>query len=260
MQNIPVREGLGEAIRDAFIAPKGYLLVSFDYSQIEMRVLAMLSLDPGLAEIFQSGADIHTSVASRVFRVSHEKVTKEMRRRAKVINFGIVYGMGVNALKDNLGSTRDEAQEFYDQYFVTFPKIAAYFASVKKEATKKGYTETLFGRRRYFPGLRSSLPYMRAMAERMAVNAPLQGTAADFVKIAMKRADDALMEAKLSEDATLLLQVHDELIYEIRDTDASKEAIAVIEKAMASVAIGTKGEKIPLVVDVAKGKRWGSLK
>lgn len=260
LQNIPVREGLGEAIRDAFIAREGYMLASFDYSQIEMRVLAMLSGDPGLSEIFQSGADIHTSVASRVFRVPPEKVTKEMRRRAKVINFGIVYGMGVSALKDNLGGTRDEAQEFYDQYFITFPKIGAYFESVKKEAAKKGYTETLFGRRRYFPGLRSSLPYMRAMAERMAVNAPLQGTAADFVKIAMRRADDALREAKLLPDATLLLQVHDELIYEVKDGAASEKVIAVIEKAMASVAKGTKGGHIPLVVNVAKGKRWGSLK
>jgi DNA polymerase-1 len=260
VQNIPVREGLGEAIRDAFIAPPKHILISFDYSQIEMRVLAMLSGDPGLTEIFQSGEDIHTSVASRVFRVAPQNVTKEMRRKAKVINFGIIYGMGVSALKTNLGSTRDEAQEFYDQYFITFPKIAAYFDEVKKEATKKGYTETLFGRRRHFPNLRSRIPFMKAMSERMAMNAPLQGTAADLVKIAMARADKALKEEGLAEDAVLILQVHDELILEVKD-DAKiiAKTIEVVKKAMASANEGTKGAHIPLVVDHKQGKRWGSL-
>jgi len=261
IQNIPVREGLGAPIRDAFVAQKGRLLVSFDYSQIEMRVLAMLSGDPGLTEIFRSGADIHTSVASRVFRVAPENVTKEMRRRAKVINFGIIYGMGVNALRQNLGSTRDEAQQFYDQYFVTFPKIAAYFEQVKKDAVKKGYTETLFGRRRYFSNLHSWLPFMKAMAERMALNAPLQGTAADFVKIAMSKAEEALHAKKLDKRADLILQVHDELIFEVDD---DKQMLAefshVVKEAMTSAAKGTKGESIPLVVDVAAGVRWGSLK
>ncbi len=260
IQNIPVREGLGAPIRDAFIAPKGRVLISFDYSQIEMRVLAMLSGDPGLVEIFQSGADIHTSVASRVFRVPPDAVTKEMRRRAKVINFGIIYGMGVSALKQNLGSSRDEAQEFYDQYFVTFPKIAAYFEQVKKDAAKKGYTETLFGRRRYFPNLRSRIPFMKAMAERMAMNAPLQGTAADFVKIAMARVDEALRRAKLHTRTDLILQVHDELIFEADDDKKMLEEFTkVVVGAMTSVAKGTKGELIPLVVDTALGKRWGGL-
>lgn len=262
LQNIPVREGLGAPIRDAFIAPKGRVLVSFDYSQIEMRALAMLSGDPGLAEIFRSGADIHTSVASRVFRVAPGEVTKEMRRRAKVINFGIIYGMGVSALKQNLGSTREEAQQFYDQYFVTFPKIAAYFEKVKADATKKGYTETLFGRRRYFPNLRSRIPFMKAMAERMAMNAPLQGTATgDFVKMAMVKANEALRKAKFDSRADLILQVHDELIFEADDDKKFLAEFSVLVKdAMISVAKGTKGESIPLVVDVAIGKRWGSLK
>ncbi len=261
MQNIPVRDGLGVVIRDAFIAPPEFVLMSFDYSQIEMRVLAMLSFDPGLTEIFQSGADIHTSVASRVFRVEPENITKEMRRRAKVINFGIVYGMGVNALKQNLGSTRDEAQAFYDQYFITFPKIAAYFAQVKNDATQKGYTETLFGRRRYFPNLRSRIPFMKAMAERMAMNAPLQGTAADFIKIAMCRVDEALTKEKLSSDAFLILQVHDELILEVRnDPNIVIRVTNIVKNAMASVNGSTPGAHIPLVVDSAKGTHWGSLK
>ena len=261
LQNIPVREGLGEVIRDAFIAPKGYILISFDYSQIEMRVLAMLSLDPGLVEIFRAGEDIHTSVASRVFRVNPSEVTKEMRRKAKVINFGIIYGMGVNALKTNLGSTREDAQQFYDQYFITFPLIAKYFEEVTKEATKKGYTETLFGRRRQFANLRSKIPFMKAMAERMAMNAPLQGTAADFVKLAMIRSDKSLKDAKLDADVALILQVHDELIFEVKDDEKIiTKTEEVIKKAMEEVALGTKGETIPLLVDIVKGKRWGSLK
>ena len=261
LQNIPVREGLGEVIRDGFIAPKGKMLLSFDYSQIEMRVLAMLSGDEALTQIFQSGDDIHTSVASRVFRVEPEGVTKEMRRRAKVINFGIIYGMGVNALKTNLGSTRDEAQQFYDQYFITFPKIAAYFETVTKDAGKLGYTETMFGRRRQFPNLRSRIPFMKAMAERMAMNAPLQGTAADLVKIAMIHVDEALKKAKLTTDVELLLQVHDELIFEVTDKKAIiDEAKKVIVKQMSEVAKGTRGDHVPLKVDVKEGTRWGSLK
>jgi DNA polymerase-1 len=260
VQNIPVREGLGAVVRSAFVAPERHVLMSLDYSQIEMRVLAILSEDPGLREIFQSGSDIHTSVASRVFRVAPEAVTKEMRRRAKVINFGIIYGMGVNALKQNLGSTRDEAQEFYDQYFITFPKIATYFDHVKKDAAAKGYTETLFGRRRYFPNLRSRLPFVKAMAERMAMNAPLQGTAADFIKIAMHRADDALKEAGLASDATLILQVHDELIFEVRDDKKTIDKVReVVKIAMQGVNHGTRGEDIPLIVDGKVGKNWGSM-
>src|SRR3989338_7595867 len=215
VQNIPVREGLGAPIREAFISPKGRVLVSFDYSQIEMRVLAMLSEDPGLREIFRSGEDIHTSVAARVFRVAPDAVTKEMRRRAKVINFGIIYGMGVSALRANLGSSREEAQQFYDQYFLAFPKIADYFEKTKSDAKKKGYTETIFGRRRHFPNLRSRIPFMKAMAERMAQNAPIQGTAADFVKIAIVRVEEALHKEKLDKNVDLLLQVHDELIFEV---------------------------------------------
>ena len=248
------------AIRDAFIAPKGHVLLAFDYSQIEMRVLAMLSGDPGLCEIFRSGADIHASVAARVFTVAEDQVMKEMRRKAKVINFGIVYGMGVNALRENLKSTREEAQEFYDQYFITFPKIADYFEGVKEFAAKHGYTETLFGRRRYFPDMKSRLPYMRAMAERMAMNAPLQGTAADFVKIAMKRCDEAITGGKYAKDITLLLQVHDELIFEVKDNPEVVSAVtSEIQVCMEGVAKGTDGSNIPLVVDVRIGKRWGSL-
>ncbi|KKU80637.1 MAG: polymerase protein [Parcubacteria group bacterium GW2011_GWA1_47_8] len=254
LQNIPVRGEMGAAIRSAFVAPEGSTLLACDYSQIEMRVLAALSGDENLFEIFKTGADVHTSVASRVFHVSPQDVTAEMRRRAKVINFGIVYGMGVNALKDNLGSTRVEAQEFYNNYFVTFPKIARYFEDVKSRAKKDGFTTTYFGRRRFFAGLKSPIPYIRASAERMAMNAPLQGTAADIIKIAMKRAHDGLAGAKLLDKAHLLLQIHDELLYEVEE-GVVKKARTIIEDAMEHAV----DFPVPITVSVKEGPRWGSM-
>jgi DNA polymerase-1 len=260
LQNIPVREGYGEQIREAFVSAKGKVLIACDYSQIELRVLAILSGDEALTEIFRKGEDIHSSVASRVFGVDPKDVTYEMRRRAKVINFGIIYGMGVTALKGNLGSTLDEAREFYNQYFLTFPTIGKYFEDIKKEAAKQGYTETLFGRRRHFRDIRSKLPFLRAAAERMAMNAPIQGTAADFVKLAMQVADKEIVKAGLSDKIGLLLQVHDELIFEVEDKESTiKKAIEVITSAMQEVNKGTPGENVPLEVSVAKGTRWGSL-
>ena len=255
LQNIPVRGEMGEAIRDAFVAPKDSTLLAFDYSQIEMRVLAALSQDEQLIEVFRTGTDVHTSVASRVFKVLEKDVTREMRRRAKVINFGIVYGMGVNALRDNLGSTRKEAQEFYDNYFVTFPKIAAYFEEVKSRAKKDGFTTTYFGRHRFFAGLKSTIPFIRASAERMAMNAPLQGTAADIIKIAMKRAHDGLEKKGLLSATHLLLQIHDELLYEVEEESVDK-ARAVIEEAMEHAV----EFPVPITVSIAEGQRWGGMK
>jgi len=254
LQNIPVRGEMGTEIRDAFVAPKGSTLLALDYSQIEMRVLAALSGDEHLIEIFRTGIDVHTSVASRVFKVAEGDVTAEMRRKAKVINFGIVYGMGVNALKDNLGSTRAEAQEFYDNYFLTFPKVAAYFEEVKSRAKKDGFTTTYFGRRRFFAGLKSPIPYIRAGAERMAMNAPLQGTAADIIKIAMQKAHEGLAEAKLLDKAHLLLQIHDELLFEVEE-GAAKKAREVIEYAMEHAA----EFPVPITVSVYQGPRWGTM-
>lgn len=255
LQNIPVRGDMGAAIRDAFVAPKGSTLLAFDYSQIEMRVLAALSEDEHLIEVFRTGTDVHTSVAARVFKVEEKDVTAEMRRRAKVINFGIVYGMGVNALKDNLGSTRAEAQEFYDNYFITFPKIAKYFEEVKSQAKKDGFTTTYFGRHRFFAGLKSSIPFIRASAERMAMNAPLQGTAADIIKIAMKHAQDGLEKAGLLPRAHLLLQIHDELLYEVEEGVIDKVR-AVVEDAMEHAV----EFPVPITVSVMQGPRWGTMK
>ncbi|MEI6494839.1 MAG: DNA polymerase, partial [bacterium] len=255
LQNIPAREGLGAAIRNGFVASPGYKLVSFDYSQIEMRVLAELSGDGDLVKIFQEGKDVHTAVASRVFQVSEKEVTKDMRRQAKVINFGIIYGMGVNALRANLGSSREDAQKFYDDYFAAFPTIRAYFDRVKDDAARSGYTLTFFGRRRYFPGIKSRLPFLRASAERMAMNAPLQGTAADVVKIAMREADQIIVSGRYSKQASLLLQIHDELVFEIKD-NLVDEIVPIIKKTMENCV----SFKVPLVTNVGVGQRWGELK
>lgn len=252
LQNIPADEVHGDKIRAAFVASPGYDWLSFDYSQIEMRVLALLSGDEELTRIFASGVDVHTAVAARVFRVAESEVTREMRRRAKVINFGIIYGMGVSALQKNLNSTRAEAQEFYDGYFAAFPKIHGYFEQVKSEARLRGYTETYFGRRRYFSGIKSRLPYIKAMNERMAMNAPLQGTAADLVKIAMRRIDDEIRARGWEKQVYLLLQVHDELIFEAK-TEIVDAVAPVIQKIMENIITSA----VPLKVAMARGRNWG---
>lgn len=255
IQNIPTQGEMGTEVRNAFIAPKGSLFAAFDYSQIEIRVLAALSGDETLKGVFARGGDVHASVASRVFGVSEKEVTKDMRRKAKVVNFGIIYGMGVNALKENLGGTRAEAQEFYEHYFQTFPRVGEYFENVKKKAGEQGYTETYFGRRRYFADIASHIPYIRAAAERMAMNAPLQGTAADIIKFAMIKTEHAISETGLSENVRLLLQVHDELVYEI-----DEKALSSAEKVIVSAMESAVDFPVPLVVSSASGKRWGDLK
>jgi len=255
LQNIPTKGDMGREVRNAFIAPPKCVLAAFDYSQIEIRVLAALSKDKTLIQVFKGGGDVHASVASRVFGVPEKEVTKDMRRKAKVINFGIIYGMGVNALRENLGGTRAEAQEFYEHYFETFPKVADYFEEVKQNAAKNGYTETYFGRRRYLPDIRSTIPYIRASAERMAMNAPIQGTAADIIKMAMAKTEEALARSGLSKNARLLLQVHDELVYEI-----DEEVLARAEDIIVDTMEHAIGFPTPLVVSRASGKRWGDLK
>ncbi len=260
LQNIPIKSDAGRKIRRAFVAGKGCVLLALDYSQVELRVAAILSEDKDLIKIFKDGDDVHAAVASRVFGVKEEDVTKEMRRQAKVINFGIIYGMGINALKENLGGTRVEAEEFYNQYFKKFPGVAEYLDGVKTEVSKLGYTSTLFGRRRYFPMIKSPIQYIRASAERMAVNAPIQGTAADIIKIAIKRADEAIKINKLSDKVSLLLQVHDELIYEVKEGD-EKEASKIISDAMEGVLKDkTKNpHEVPILVNVSVGKNWGEM-
>ncbi len=263
LQNIPTKTERGRKIRNAFIAEDGYVLVSFDYSQVELRIAALMSQDAYFIQTFTEGRDIHTAVARKVFNVSEEDVTADMRRRAKVINFGILYGMGVTALSQNLNTNRKDAQIFYDNYFIQFPTIADYLESIKIFARKNGYTKTFFGRRRYFPAINSSLPFMKAMAERMATNAPIQGTAtADIIKIGMKKAEGALSLEGITNEVRMVLQVHDELVYEVKK-EKLDEAIRAIKKAMIDVIPkeflgGIKN--VPLDVNVSFGKNWGELK
>ncbi|HDH04020.1 MAG TPA: hypothetical protein ENH22_00675 [Candidatus Campbellbacteria bacterium] len=254
LQNIPKRTELGRNIRRAFIAGKGFKLAAFDYSQIELRVAAILSKDSKMSEIFKKGEDIHSAVASKVFNVTPDKITAEMRRRAKVINFGIIYGMGINALKANLGCSREEAMIFYKEYFKNFNGMAEYVEHIKEFARKNGYTETLFGRKRFFPEINSPIEYVRKETERMAVNAPIQGTAADFIKLAMVRADKALGDKKLKSKARLLLQIHDELLFEI-DEKIIGQCIPLIIREMEEVY----KNDVPIKVNVAVGKNWEDM-
>ncbi len=258
LQNIPVKSELGKRIRNAFIAEKGSQLMAFDYSQIELRIAAFMSGEEKLIEIFKTGGDVHTGVASFVFKVPPEKVDAEMRRRAKVINFGILYGMGVNALKVNLGTDRDEAKRFHEEYFKNFQTLYNYLEKTKYEAAKTGYTETFFGRRRYFPGLRSKMAFIKAMNERMAINAPLQGTSADIIKLAMIKIDQYLVKEKLEDRVKMLLTVHDELVFEAQEQIIPQVRGRIVE-IMENIISPKEIKDIPLVVSCSVGKNWGEM-
>ncbi len=258
LQNIPIKTPRGAAIRRGIVAPEGYVLLAADYSQIELRVAAFLAEDEKLIEVFKAGGDVHTAVAAQVFGVPEAQVDKEMRRRAKVINFGILYGMGANALAVAAGISRTEAQTYLAEYFARFTGIAAYVERVKHEVRASGYTTTYYGRRRYFPGIRSPLPYVVAQAERMAQNAPIQGTQADIIKLAMVRIDEALRAAQMHDDAYLILQVHDELVYEVRESVLSTVA-ALVREHMEGILTPTETKGVPLAVDIEVGPNWGEL-
>ena len=259
LQNIPTRSEYGRRIRNAFVAGKGKTLVAIDYSQIELRIAAGLSGDKNLIDIFKDGGDVHEAVAAQVFGVEKGKVDKEMRRRAKIINFGILYGMGVNALRQNLGETvtREEAAHFLADYFTNFAGLQAYLERTKVDAARLGYTETYFGRRRNFSGFTSHLPQVRAQAERMALNAPIQGTQANIIKKAMVSAD-AWIQTHARGDAQLLLQVHDELIYEVtegKEKDVANNIRHIMEQVLADGLLNG----VPIKAEVAIGKNWGTM-
>lgn len=258
IQNIPIKTENGRKIRHAFIAERGYKLVAFDYSQIELRIAAFLSNDQKLIDIFKKGTDVHAGVAAQVFKVPEKEVTKEMRRQAKVINFGILFGMGVNALKANLGSSRQEAQEFYNEYFKTFGTFAEYLNHVKAEAKRTGYTETYYGRRRYFEGFKSALPFIRASAERMAINAPIQGTEADIVKIAMIEVNKMIEKEGLKNEVHLLMQVHDELVFEVKN-DVVEDIMPKIKKVMERIMSLEETKGVPIIAEGHVGKNWGEM-
>ena len=261
LQNIPIRTEEGRMVRGAFVSDQGYQLVAIDYSQIELRIAAILSEDKSMIEIFKKGEDVHTGVAVRVFGVKPDEVTSDMRRKAKVINFGILYGMGVNALRQNLGgeTTRAEAQEFLNAYFNTFTRLAEYLEETKSLARQNGYTETLIGRRRHFPGITSSVPFIRAQAERMAINAPIQGTAADCMRIAMFRVSEYIKKLSKPDDVKMLVQVHDELVFEVKD-DLVAKVVPDIISIMEEVLTKKESHGVPLLADVKVGENWNSLK
>ncbi|HVM73400.1 MAG TPA: DNA polymerase [Candidatus Paceibacterota bacterium] len=260
LQNIPIKTDQGRRIRTAFTADAGNVLVAIDYSQIELRIAAGLSGDEKLIHVFKEGGDVHTAVAAEVFGVAPENVDREMRRRAKVINFGILYGMGVNALRANLGVgvSRDDAAQYLADYFKNFSGLREWIDRIKFEAAQNGYTETLFGRRRYFPGFKSSLPGIVAQAERMAVNAPIQGTQADIIKLAMVAADALIEKHKWRQKVKLVLQVHDELVYEVSKEDA-EEIARTLRTVMEQAAPRERLSNVPIVAEASIGEHWGEM-
>lgn len=255
LQNIPVRTAEGRKIRTAFISTPGHKLLSADYSQIELRVLAHVAEIPQLRQAFADGVDIHAMTASEMFGVPVEGMPSDVRRRAKAINFGIIYGISAFGLANQLGIERSEAGEYIKKYFERFPGIKDYMESTKAFARDKGYVETIFGRRAHYPEIRSSNPSMRAFNERAAINAPIQGSAADIIRRAMIQIEPALAAAGLSERVRMLLQVHDELIFEVED-EAVDIAMPVIVDIMENAAMPAVSMRVPLKVDARAAHNW----
>ncbi len=249
LQNIPVRTEEGRRIRQAFIAPEGHCLIAADYSQIELRIMAHLSGDEGLQRAFEQGLDIHAATASEVFGVPLMSVTPEQRRRAKAINFGLIYGMSAFGLAKQLGIERDEAQHYIHTYFARYPGVEAYMNRIRQTAAEKGYVETLFGRRLPLPDIHSKNGRLRQAAERAAINAPMQGTAADIIKRSMIDIHGWLKAAQLP--VKMLMQVHDELVFEVPESLAKEIASEVRTRMSGAAAL-----RVPLVVDVGIGRNW----
>ena len=254
LQNIPTKTELGQQFRKAFIAEKGYELVSFDYSQLELRLVAHIAQDNIMLGIFKRGEDIHTRTAVEIFKVAPDKVTKEMRRQAKVLNFGIIYGMGTTGFARASGVGREQARQFIDAYFAEFKGVARYMAETKRFAFKHGYVETIFGRRRLLPDITSTMPQLQAQAERMAINHPVQGTEADLIKLAMIAIDTYVRDHRLSDSVRMLLQVHDELVFEIKEGAVEKVA-PKLKELMETV----HAFDVPITVDVKRGTDWSDM-
>ncbi len=249
LQNIPIRTAEGRQIRQAFIAPPGYRLLAADYSQIELRIMAHLSKDPGLCTAFAAGADIHRATAAEVFAIPSEAVSTEQRRRAKAINFGLIYGMSAFGLARQLDIERREAQAYIDLYFARYPGVQDFMDRTREAAREQGYVETLYGRRLYLPEIRARNAQRRQYAERTAINAPMQGTAADIIKRAMIGLDHWLAEGAI--DARMIMQVHDELVFEVAEGDLERA-----RKSIASRMEAAGDLSVPLLVDVGTGVNW----
>ncbi|MCP1604614.1 DNA polymerase I [Pseudomonas citronellolis] len=249
LQNIPIRTAEGRRIRQAFVAPAGCRLLSADYSQIELRIMAHLAQDEGLLDAFRHDRDVHRATAAEVFGLPLEEVTPEQRRRAKAINFGLIYGMSAFGLAKQIGVERKEAQAYIDRYFARYPGVLAYMERTRAQAAEQGYVETLYGRRLYLPEIGSKNAAMRKAAERTAINAPMQGTAADIMKRAMVAVDDWLQASGI--DARVILQVHDELVLEVRE-DQVEEVAAKLRELMGAAA----QLAVPLIVETGSGSNW----
>jgi DNA polymerase-1 len=253
LQNIPIRTEEGRKIRKAFVAEKGLKLVSADYSQIELRLLAEIANVPALRQAFQEGTDIHALTASEMFGVPVKGMVPEVRRRAKAINFGIIYGISAFGLANQLGIGREEAGAYIKKYFERFPGIRDYMEETKAFCRQHGYVTTLFGRKMHYPDIKASNPSIRSFNERAAINARLQGTAADIIRRAMARMDAALAEARLS--ARMLLQVHDELVFEAPDEEVEK-TLPVIARVMEYAPLPAVSLSVPLQVEARAAANW----
>lgn len=249
LQNIPIRTAEGRRIRQAFIAPTGYKMLAADYSQVELRIMAHLSQDKGLLDAFTKDADVHKATAAEVFEVSLDEVTTEQRRRAKAINFGLIYGMSAFGLAKQLDISRPEAAKYIKRYFERYPGVQQYMENTREGAKEKGYVETIYGRRLYLPDIKASNAMMRQAAERTAINAPMQGSAADIIKRAMIKMHDWLQSTDL--DVKMIMQVHDELIFEIaeKDLDAAQAKIVDIMENSSKI-------DVPLLVEAGVGDNW----
>lgn len=249
LQNIPIRTEAGRRIRKTFIADKGKCLVAADYSQVELRIMAHLSADAGLTKAFAEGLDVHRATAAEIFSVKLDEVSAEQRRSAKAINFGLIYGMSAFGLAKQLGIGRADAQEYVDRYFHRYPGVQDYMDKTRELASEKGFVETLFGRRLYLPDIKAGKGMLRRAAERTAINAPMQGTAADIIKRAMIDIGQWLKVARL--DARMVLQVHDELVFEVAEKD-----VALLVEGVKFRMVSAAALKVPLVVDVGVGANW----
>ncbi|MEE9397091.1 MAG: DNA polymerase I [Methylococcales bacterium] len=249
LQNIPIRTEEGRKIRQAFIAPDGHKILAADYSQIELRIMAHLSKDAGLLEAFSKGEDIHRATAAEVFGVIVDQITNDQRRSAKAINFGLIYGMSAFGLAKQLGIARDAAQQYIDLYFARYPGVKTYMTETREQAREQGFVETLFGRRLYLPDIHSKNAQRRQYAERTAINAPMQGTAADIIKRAMISVDNWLQKQESS--ITMIMQVHDELVFEIPHEIINKAADQIRD-----CMVGAAELHVPLVVDIGSGLNW----
>jgi DNA polymerase-1 len=250
LQNIPIRSESGREIRKAFIPGEpGWVMMSADYSQIELRVMAALSGDPAMIEAFENGHDIHQATAARVFGVALEGVTSEMRRTAKMVNFGIIYGISAFGLAQRLGIPRAEAGKIIDAYFQQFAGIRGYIEQILEDGRKSGYVETMTGRRRYVRDLTSANATVRGAAERIAMNTPIQGTAADMIKLAMIRVDEELRQGELR--TRMLLQVHDELLFEVPQEEVATAKLLITEAMRNAMPL-----RVPVEVEVGTGANW----